>query len=328
MAEQPNGRGKRPRNVCFTIHIREGEGLADLISRTRAALDRSMADGKVLYYVFQPEACPRTGRNHLQGYVEFSNPTGFRAIQTTVLDANHAHLEARKGTSREASDYCKKPETRIGLEYYEAGVLSSPGKRSDLLAICEEVRRGKSIRQIAESDPVTFVRNCRGIARLDELLNPPRDRPAPRVLFLHGPTGVGKSRAIREALKNFGSVHWARDNAKKLWFDGYTDQQLVVFDEFIGESPIQDVLRLLDRTPLRLEIKGGGVCIRASWFVFSSNRSPDELYRELGPATHEAWLRRVSREGTSVNATGMSYPQILQAVTEFLTALLNFIVIE
>lgn len=314
----------RVRNVCWTIHVKPEENVNFVIQRTRDSLEAGRAAGKVSYYVFQPECCPETKRNHLQGYVELTNPTGYGTIKATILNADHAHLEKRQGTSKQAADYCKKPESRIGHDFYEGGEISAPGKRNDLLEIATAIQEGKSLRSIAEAQPVAFIRNCRGIERLCQFYDRPVRRSEPRVLFLYGPTGVGKTRAITEAVSRIRSVYWARENEKRLWFDGYIDETLVVFDEFIGQAPVQDMLCLLDRRPLRLEIKGSTVRILANWFILSSNIHPSGLY--AGP-NHDAWIRRTIGEATFIDCTHKNYPSILQDVKLFLSAF-DFIVID
>lgn len=61
-------------------------------------------------YSLNPEKCPKTERNHLQGYWEFKNARYFSALQKRFPGI---HLE--KAKSKEAAlDYCMKSETRNG----------------------------------------------------------------------------------------------------------------------------------------------------------------------------------------------------------------------
>lgn len=56
-----------------------------------------MKEHKFTYLVGQREKCPETGREHIQGYVEFEHPQRMDAVKKAIGDAG-AHLEVRKGT--------------------------------------------------------------------------------------------------------------------------------------------------------------------------------------------------------------------------------------
>lgn len=77
---------------------------------------------KMRYLVYQQEICPETGRKHWQGYVEFKSQYGRKAVQL-MLGVGECHLEVRRGTAREAAEYCKKEETRF-CGPWEHGVIT------------------------------------------------------------------------------------------------------------------------------------------------------------------------------------------------------------
>jgi len=63
------------------------------------------------YGVYQEEI-GENGTRHFQGYLIFSvrkRLTQLKAIQ----QLSRAHFEARRGTSKQARDYCMKEETRV-----------------------------------------------------------------------------------------------------------------------------------------------------------------------------------------------------------------------
>lgn len=57
-----------------------------------------------------------------------------------------------------------------------------------------------------------------------------------------------------------------------LWLDGYHGQKTIIFDEFYGWIKYDLLLRICDRYPLQLPIKGGFVQCQATTFVFTSNK--------------------------------------------------------
>lgn len=62
---------------------------------------------KIKNYAFQEETCPETGRDHLQGYIEFKVK-----LRPKNLFPSEIHWEKQKGTRLQAARYCLKDESR------------------------------------------------------------------------------------------------------------------------------------------------------------------------------------------------------------------------
>jgi len=100
-------------------------------------------------------------------------------------------------------------------------------------------------------------------------------------LVVIGPSGCGKTRLAREFFKD---AYW-KSNSK--WWDDYDLQEYVVWDEFQGQYPFRDLLRILDSSPLTVESKGSHVNFVAKWVVFTSNYHPRDWYDPT--AIHVSW---------------------------------------
>lgn len=309
----------RFRNFLFTIHATDEEKFDDVLNRTIRCLDTALESKQVTYFVFQHERGARGDRDHLQGYCEMPGQRTLGSVKE-LIGAPTAHIEKRMGSAKQAADYCKKEESRIAGPW-EGGEISAQGKRSDLQEVAEIVLEGRPLREVARAMPAKWILHSRGILALRDATADPPLRPRPRVLFLHGPTGCGKSRSVREVLEGKAEYFTAPDESR-VWFDGYWQQPVILFDDFSGQTPLQTMLWLLDRGRLRVPVKGSFTHIHASWFVFTSNHAPDALYvGGLGPLHQPAWLRRVEDEGTVVNCRGLSYLEIKQRVSDFFQAL-------
>ena len=262
----------RVRNVVFTLN-NPPEDDTTLAIRN---------DPRVRYLVYGRETAPGTGTRHLQGYVEFSSQLSFASACDAIPGA---HLEARRGTARQASDYCKKDG-----DYHEQGELSNPGKRKDIDLAAEMVREGCTTRELAEAHPATFVRYHKGFAALRSALAPVRDW-VPDVTVYWGSTGVGKSRRARE--ETTAPYVWGPEMGK--WFDGYESQEHVIMEEFRGQLPFGFMLRLLDRYECRVEYKGGSCQFSPRKIVITSTKHPRDWYSDLeGSDKLDQLLRRIN----------------------------------
>lgn len=273
-----NFMGSRSRDYLFTSFS------VDIIPKYDPA--------EIVYLVYQLEKAPDTGRLHHQGFVIFHNGKSISAAQS-VLGLNNCHLERRRGTRSEASAYCKKAESRVDgpYEFGECPEEKGQGRRTDLERACELLQEGKGIDAVIDSSPSCFVKFHRGLALLEARLGLGIRRGAhePKVLVFVGPPGCGKTRSVYE---RFFSIY-AKD-PETIWWDGYSGQECVLFDDFYGGISYAQILRITDRYVCQVQTKGGHDYLRDSTttFVFTSNKDPAfwwPLTPEIG-----AFQRRIS----------------------------------
>lgn len=276
--------GTRGRTWCFTLNNP---------NRTPEEVFASLdTDGKLRYAIMQRER-GAAGTEHYQGYCEFTAPLRFARVQTLIFGA---HIEPRRGTRDQARDYCRKEESRVAgpWEFGEFGE-ERPGARTDLVALRESVKSGevKDRRDLMERYPGEFARYPKFCSALFDVYLPARDIP-PEVHLLYGPTGCGKTRLVRETTPP-DSTWWSGIGGSQ-WFDSYDSQTDAVFDDFAGKMSgyaLTDLLRLLDRYPLRVPIKGGFVNWLPRRIWITTNIHPREWYDYTSREEHyDALCRR------------------------------------
>lgn len=159
--------------------------------------------------------------------------------------------------------YCSKQDSAP----YVIGTLPTPGKRNDIHLAVEEIKAGKTIRELASSDvssAVSVVKFHRGLTFLRSLTATARDPSTPPTIYwLYGKTGTGKTRSAFEFAQSFTRRPddiWISHSAELKWFCGYDGQSVVILDDFRSKGvKFNFLLRLLDRYPMSVEIKGGSV---------------------------------------------------------------------
>ena len=164
-----------------------------------------------------------------------------------------------RGTIDQAIAYCCKADsadadapfgfTEEGTRPLSAG---TSGGRSDLKAVASLVQGGATIGAVASAHPVSVILYGRGIGQLIGLQHKPRSGPT-LVYWYYGPTGTGKTRAASDACVN---PYWK--SASHKWWDGYEAHEDVIIDDYrTNFCSFNELLRLLDRYPMQVEIKGG-----------------------------------------------------------------------
>lgn len=76
------------------------------------------------------------------------------------------------------------------------------------------------------------------------------------------------------------------------WFDGYNEQPIVIIDDYRGEYPVPMFLKLLDRYPMQVPIKGGFVNWSPKKIYITSNVEPRHWYNEVDGRSLAAISRR------------------------------------
>lgn len=248
----------RVRNWTFTLN-----------NYTETELGEAQELSAKASYIIIGKEVGSNGTPHLQGYIEY--PNAVRGSALKKLFNAHAHWEVRKGTAKQASEYCKKEG-----KFEEFGSLSQQGKRTDLEEVSQMVRDGETMQNIATAHTSTFIKYHKGILAAQNAINGLydfKDRTTkPKVVWRWGDTGVGKSRVAREAHKSF----YIKDGTP--WWDGYTQQEAIIIDDFDGKWPFRDLLRLLDYGPYQGQIKGGYVKINSPIIYITCEFPPESAF--------------------------------------------------
>lgn len=204
---------------------------------------------KFTYLLYCLETCPTTGRKHIQGFAVTKAAMRLKAIQDAL--GYTCHIENCKGTPQQNYDYCTK-EGKILLEH---GKLpeSTQGKRNDIVAVNEIFKSGQNpnVSQLIDMG-ITSAPALKIYEKLQSLQKPKfRDIT---VYWFYGPSGTGKTHAAYEILDEMD--YWVKPSRTR-FYDGYTGQQTVLFDDLRPNSiGFTELLQLMDKYPCSVDAKG------------------------------------------------------------------------
>jgi hypothetical protein len=239
------------------------------------------------------------GTVHLQGYVELRTP---RLLAWLKLHLNgRAHWEKRRGTRRQAVEYCVKEDSRLlpgklwtslkqswedippnvsdswwnsmglVLKTTDTGKSSNSSNLSEVQTKLSE--NSSSIEEVADEYFDLWVRYYRAFEKYVTLKTEPRSWET-EVHVLFGPTGTGKS---KWCMDNYPDAYWKQ---RSKWWDNYFKHETVIIDEFYGWLPFDLLLRLLDRYPMQVESKGGQLQFVARKICITTNKLPHSWYTD------------------------------------------------
>jgi hypothetical protein len=272
----PNG----AKNWCFTLNNYTEEDVALL-----DALGSELAGIKYLVY---GKEVGENGTPHLQSYVSFDRRRGLAYCRSLI--SSRAHFEIARGSACQNAEYCKKEG-----DAKEFGVVPrGQGARNDLVSVVQAIKDGASKRELLDVHPQAYARAYRMCQ--DALLIFGKCRQwQPEVVVYWGETGTGKTRrAYEEATQgNNGSAYLHPGGG---WFDGYDGEERVIFDDFGGsEFKLTYLLKLLDRYPMRVPVKGSFVQWIPKKIWITSNYGPKDWYPNAKDEHVKALFRRFSR---------------------------------
>ncbi|UOF80447.1 rep protein [Naiadivirus vacaense] len=232
----------KSRRFCFTLNNPtddECQALVDFLDGDRC-----------VYGVFGRETGAE-GTPHLQGFLILPTPQRFSFLHRAI--SPRLHLETTRGTSQQASDYCKKDG-----DYEEFGVFpASQGKRTDIEAFTTWVKEqstSPSEREVARQFPSLYLRYRSSLLDLVEHLRPepefgsggslrewqrllvdrleeaPDDRSV--MFYVDESGGMGKSYFVRYCFTKFAGQVQALSVGKRddLTFAVDTTKSIFIFD--------------------------------------------------------------------------------------------------
>lgn len=258
---------------------------------------RLITETTIRYVTYGYEVCPTTGRKHLQGFA-YSPST--QSGHFWMHQFPGCHLEKAKDVGA-LIVYAQK-----GGKFREFGTPPpGQGRRSDIDKLHTDLRGGMGMQEISNIHFGALLRYSKGIQEWYRLNSPAKMRSAPRILWLYGPTGTGKSRTTMNILKDkMADTYFLSSTHTGCWWNNYAGHKIVVMDDLrAGWMPHNQMLRVLDSTPHTVPYKGGMVALEAEVYIISTNDPPHMLYDKdpsdaLARRIHDyAWVVHYEKDG-------------------------------
>lgn len=274
---------QRRRRWCFTIN-----------NPTKAD-EQAVEAIPCKYVICGREIGEEKGTPHLQGYIELDKASDV-AVVCRML-GGRAAVFACNGSQEQNVEYCSKESV-----WHERGTKARPGTRNDLQAVKAVVKNTGRMRDVIEV--ASNYQAVRGGELLLKYIGPTK-REVPEVYWYWGASGSGKT---RRAFEEAGDDVWVSSRGLK-WWDGYDGHKCVIIDDFREDfCTFHELLRILDRYPYRVEVKGGSRMLLATKIWVTCPKPPDLLYLNCREELDQL-IRRITRivhiRGTVVQRSGV-----------------------
>lgn len=228
--------------------------------------------------IFQEER-GANGTLHWQGFLILKERQRLDWLKRNF--SHKAHFEVARGTNEQARDYCRKEDTYTGGLRHEYGKMPERAavKKKDerLQDAAEELDIVKEGYKRPSEIPSMTLMQCGFIPAYKELtadvLGP--YRPKMKIITMVGRPGTGKSYSINYLFPLHGRCIYGNNG---VWFQNPC-ADIMVFEEFNGQIPLQRMLQLLDPYPNALEVKGGMRPALYNLVIITSNTRPDKWYK-------------------------------------------------
>ncbi len=230
---------------------------------------QDVPDLKHFEYLVVGKEIGEDGTPHIQGYGVFINRKRLAGAKKLLP---RAHLEIKRGTPLEASEYCKKendyreygdlPRTQGERERHDWEVAYELAKKGDFSAIPKDmlIRNYHAFKRIRQDNPTP-------VGSLDDVCG----------LWFHGKTGVGKS---HQARSRYPGLY---DKPINKWWDGYRGEDTILLDDvdrhhmsWLGPF----LKRWSDKYSFPAEHKGTTVQIRPKRIIVTSQYVLDDLIED------------------------------------------------
>lgn len=210
---------------------------------------------------------------HVQGYLQLEKKCKWSALKNKLRPIG-AWCAPAKGSAQNNIDYIShtgphedKPGLIKGPFTFGELKMNGPGSRTDIDGLCESIKKGDSLKKLAQDHTSTMLKYFNNAQKLSQLLNK-KSRTWMTELFIYtGVAGSGKSHAAyAEALQyikdnNLDEAPYylmvpANKNSP-LWWQDYVGESVIIIDDFYGSIDIDFFKRLIDKYPCTVNCKNG-----------------------------------------------------------------------
>ena len=297
----------------MTINAHENDGVPGIsATQIEDAFKDLDPDADFVFQLERGESGGGQGYLHFQATLLLSRSKHRRRQDVVrVLKAHgipDAHLEKIRRIGA-AAMYCAKSKTRQAGPWWSSekfhqdsirtSKASGSGAVGDRMLLAQAVDEGMAPQDIALDDDLRLLLTPANQGFVEKIWTAQKakkwsseDREV-EVIYLWGPTGVGKTRSVREAVppeKLYAATLSTRDP-----FGKYAFEPTLLLDEFRGDFPLAELLQLLDRYPVQLDRRYENSWAAWNSVYICSNWPLEDLYRDCPAADRAALRRRITK---------------------------------
>jgi hypothetical protein len=213
----------------------------------------------------------------------------FKKLMKDIPHWNSMHCEKIRANSvSEVFNYLNKD----GKCFSVGDVSFGQGNRFDLKQMCDSIKE-KGLKKTIDLMPDKFILYNRGMIAYANHCSRNQMRLDQVCVFLYGPTGCGKTRSMYDMGQPLDETFKPIILKDKLWFDGYCQEFMMLFDDMhINSINPTFLLQLFDVYPMRVEVKGCSVNLQSKIMAVTSNESFEQWIENLPVVNKEAMRRR------------------------------------
>lgn len=246
---------------------------------------------KIKWCIGVDEVAPETGTPHVQGAVVMKNPSRLESLQSMLPGGHFEPMEKPPIANRR---YCLKKQEETQAAVYEFGDLPRPGTRTDIHKAVEDIKAGATWEELQDNHPEVLMKYPGGVKLHKQIADKrriPHKREMPRVIVHFGRSRSGKTHDAEE-FKGDSDTYTICPPYK--WWDGYEGQPVIIMEEYKNQLQLQQLLGLLDRRRVRLEIKGAFTYSAWSTVFITSNVSPKYWHLKCSDEERNALKERIA----------------------------------
>lgn len=287
----------RSRKWLLTINNPDDHGIShDLINEVLSGF------GSVTYYCMADEIGLDEKTPHTHVYIHAKNAIRFSTIKNAFPVA---HIDMAKGTAQNNKDYVsksgkwekdKKGETRIDGTFEEHGEfpIERQGSRNDLSDLYAMIKEDMTDYEILEQGPA-YMTKLKDIEKARQIISGEKFSNIVRpmdVTYIWGDPGTGKTYGV---LDKHGFKNVFRISDYRNPFDGYSGQDIILFDEFFSSLPITLMNKCLEGYPFELPCRfvNKWACYTKAYVI--ANIPLGQHYKELRMENELLWLAFIRR---------------------------------
>lgn len=256
----------RVRNFIFTLHNYNEDDINALLALKKGTR-----------YIHFGEELTKKKIQHLQGFICFNNvKTNLQTIKwfKKTLNKPVSFCEEMRGNIDQNHIYTKKDG--IIHKNGDPPLLTNKGKRTDLIKMREKLEKGEKMANIIKTSENLNYQQLRGLQILSPFYQKKRTIE-PIVFWLYGSTGIGKSYQVYKT-HDIDEIY-SKDDTQ--WWEGYKQEKTLLIDDFRGSIKYSVLLKILDRYPYRVNIKGTSGQLNSPTIYITSPLKPEQVYHNI-----------------------------------------------